>query len=73
MGSVYLFTALDPKKYENFVYLTIAAKFTATIFLLSYYLLAERIWMVLASGLGDLVMGLAVLLLYFRSGRLAEE
>jgi len=73
MGSVYLVTALDPQRFKNFVYLTIAAKFTATLFLLSYYLLAERIWMVLVSGLGDLIMGLAVLLLFRRCGRLTDE
>ncbi len=73
MASVYFFTALDPQRYKNFVYLTIAAKFTATLFLLSYYILAERIWMVLVSGLGDLLMGTAVLLLFIRTGRPAEE
>ena len=64
MGSVYIVTATDPQKYRSFIYLTIAAKLTATVFLLGYYFLAERIWMVLVSGLGDLVMGLAVLSLF---------
>ena len=69
MGSVYLFTALDPVKFRSFIYLTIAAKTVATLFLLGYYFLAERIWMILVSGLGDMLMGGAVLLLYMRISR----
>jgi hypothetical protein len=64
MGLVYLQASRNPLKNVSLIWLTVVAKFTATVFLLAYYLFAERIWIVLISGLGDLLMGLIVLLLY---------
>jgi hypothetical protein len=64
MGLVYLQASRDPVRNVSLIWLTVGAKFTASVFLLSYYTFAERIWMVLASGVGDLLMGLVVLALY---------
>jgi len=63
MALVYFQASRDPLRNKGFVWLTIVAKFTATVFLFTFYLFAERIWMVLASGAGDLLMGLVVLVL----------
>ena len=66
MSIIYFMAARDPIKYRTLVFLIILIKFVATLFLFSYYLFADRIWMVAASGAGDLIMGLLVLLLFLR-------
>ena len=64
MSIVYFIAARDIDKYRILIYLTLTAKFIATVFLLGYYLIFEQIWMVLVSGIGDFFMGLCVLLLW---------
>jgi hypothetical protein len=64
MSIVYFIAARDIDKYRILIYLTLTAKFIATVFLLGYYLIFEQIWMVLVSGIGDFLMGLCVLLLW---------
>jgi hypothetical protein len=66
MSLVYLLAAMDLSKNRILIYLAIIAKFTATVFLFSYYLFVERIWMVAASGAADMVMGVLVLWLFKR-------
>lgn len=63
MCGVYIPAALDPLKNRILVRFAIFAKFTATLFLLTYALLHEMVWMVLLSGIMDFVMG--GLLLWF--------
>lgn len=43
---------------------SIAAKLTATLFLLSYYIFKSSILIILFSGLGDFIMGILLLILY---------
>ena len=60
----YALTAIDWKRYEGIVILSITAKFIATLFLFYYSTLITWIPIVFVSGAGDLLMGLAVLWAY---------
>lgn len=64
MSIIYFIAARDVDKNRILIYLTLTAKFIATIFLLGYYFIFEPVWMVLLSGIGDFLMGLCVLLLW---------
>jgi len=64
MSIIYIVAARDVYKNRILIYLTLAAKFIATVFLLGYYFIFEQIWMVLASGIGDFLMGICVLILW---------
>ena len=66
MSLVYFLAARDLNRIRILIYLTIISKFIATVSLFSYYLFIDRIWMVAASGAGDLLMGILVLLLFLR-------
>ncbi|MCX6286096.1 MAG: hypothetical protein NTY96_03195 [Bacteroidetes bacterium] len=66
----YIMAALAPENSKKLVILSCVTKFTAAVFLFSYYLFDRPIIMVLFSGAGDLMMGLAILIsyrLYIRS------
>ena len=60
----YIIAALDPENSKKFVFLSYMTKFAAAAFLFSYYLFDRPIFMVLLSGVGDLMMGLAILISY---------
>ena len=64
MFIAYLLILFDIKKYEGIIYLVILSKLIAVIFLFSYFLFVDKIWMVLFSGVADLAMG-AIMLLFF--------
>jgi hypothetical protein len=64
MSIIYVVAARDIDKNRILIYLTLTAKFIATIFLLGYYFIFEQIWMVLVSGIADFLMGLCVFLLW---------
>jgi hypothetical protein len=64
MSIIYLIAAHDVDKFPVLIYLTLTAKFIATVFLLGYYFIFGHIWMVLVSGIGDFLMGLFVYLLW---------
>ncbi len=66
MALIYFIAARDLSRNRILIYLTIIFKFTATAFLFSYYLFIDRIWMVAASGAGDFIMGILVLMLFLR-------
>ncbi len=63
MCGAYIPAAINPEKNKLLLGFSIFAKFTAAIFLLSYCIIVDTVWMVLVSGIMDLVMGL--LLLWF--------
>ena len=73
MAFVYIQASRDPVKNANMIYLTIIAKTVATVFLLSYYFFLEKAWMVLISGIADLLMGLLILFLYLSVSRTVRE
>jgi hypothetical protein len=75
MALIYGCAARNPVRERNLVILSICAKAVATVFLLSYYLLLETIWIVLLSAIGDGLMGLILFtsFVYFDKHRLAAE
>jgi len=60
MVVVYVMAALRCASSPDSTYLAIAAKFIAMVFLISYYLLAVPIWLVLLSGLVDGAFGVLI-------------
>lgn len=64
MCFAYIPAALRPRDSSQLIYFSIAAKLTATVFLVSYFFLKNPIWIVLISGLGDFLMGIILFYLY---------
>jgi len=60
----YLMAAKDIMSGKNLVIYSFTAKFMATVFLFSYYFFANPIPLVLLSGIGDLVMGVVIFILF---------
>jgi hypothetical protein len=60
MCGAYLPAAMNPVKNILLVRFSIFAKFTATVFLLSYAFIYEMAWIILVSGILDLLMGLVL-------------
>jgi len=67
MSIAYVWAAMDVEKYQILILFSIAAKFIATVFLLSYFFFMENIWMILLSGIGDFLMGILILFLYVKA------
>ncbi|MEA1979990.1 MAG: hypothetical protein U9N54_03340 [candidate division Zixibacteria bacterium] len=66
MAVAYIMAAVDVDKCSCLVVFSIIVKGMATVFLITYFLAVDRIWLVLVSALGDGVMGVVIyLLLYF--------
>ena len=63
MCGAYLPAAINPSRNRILILFAIFAKFTATLFLISYAWFIEMVWMVMASGFIDFLM--AVILLFF--------
>ena len=57
---------LDMSPEAAWAMLVVTVKLTATVFLLLYFWLAEPSWMVLASAVGDAIMGAAVIVTYYQ-------
>lgn len=66
MSVAYVFGAESIGKSDQIIIFAIVAKFIATIFLLSYFLFKNPIWMVLVSGNGDLFMGVILLIVFLK-------
>ena len=66
MSIGYMIAAWKPNKYEGVIFLSIAAKFTAVLFLIIYSFVIDFISIVFLSGIGDLIMGIFILILYKR-------
>ena len=64
MSVAYILPVIDVKKYYTFIFLTIAVKFIATLFLLIYYLFIDPILTVLICGIFDFLIGLILLIIY---------
>ncbi len=62
----YVPAALDPVGNRVMIRFAIFAKFTATVFLTGYAVFIDMVWMVLASGIFDFLMGL--ILVWFHKG-----
>lgn len=64
MAFGYGMAASHPSQNRIMIIFSIWVKAAATVFLLLYFLIVESIWMVLASCIGDGVMGLFIYLAY---------
>lgn len=62
-------------KCSGFIIFSISAKFIATVFLFTYYFFIDGIFMVLLSGVGDFIMGIAILwaLIGYSKEKLSSE
>lgn len=61
MCGAYVSAARDPFGNRVMIQFSIFAKMIATVFLLSYALIIDLVWMVLASGIFDFLMGLVLI------------
>jgi hypothetical protein len=58
MSIIYGMAAINVDKFRNLVTVSIIAKMLATIFLIAFFILQEKIWIVLISGITDFMMGI---------------
>ena len=75
MAVGYLMAAYNVDQYRCLVIFSIIVKIMATVFLFTYFIAVEQIWLVLMSGFSDGIMGLAIyvfLLLYLKSQKKSE-
>ncbi len=66
MVIIYVLAIFRYRKEPVLVWLSVSAKGTGVVFLLSYFILSVQIWSVLISGIMDLLMALAIWMLYLR-------
>ncbi len=66
MVIAYLMTAYNLGKESMLIWFCITAKMMATAFLVLYFFLFEQIWVVLASGFGDFVMGVLLWIAFLK-------
>lgn len=64
MAFGYYFAAIDIPNCRNFIKFIILVKFTATIFLIIYYLFIDSTIVILFSGVVDFLIGLTILYLH---------
>lgn len=64
MALAYAMAARNPEEGRGLILLSISAKFTALLFLLTYYLFVDTISVVALSGVADGAMGVVMLLAY---------
>lgn len=72
MSIAYAGAAINIGRDNSLVFLTIAAKFMATVFLFSYYFFAAQIVIIFLSGIGDFLMGIIVSVLFVRYKKLFD-
>ena len=60
----YLMAATNMPGRKNLVIFSFSAKFIATVFLFAYYLFVSPVLLVLLSGIGDLIMGVVIFILF---------
>jgi hypothetical protein len=73
MAAAYTLPALHPARFEPLILLAVIAKSIATLFLVGYWLLVDPVWSVLLSGVGDLLMGALILMVWFSWRRSPPE
>ena len=64
ISAVYIMAARKPEGSDRLIFLSCFTKFSATIFLFSYFIFEKQIFMVLVAAVGDFLMGLAILFSY---------
>jgi len=76
MAVGYLMAAYNVDQYRCLVIFSIIVKIMATVFLFTYFIAVEQIWLVLVSGFSDGIMGIAIyvaLLLYLKYQKKSEH
>lgn len=66
MAMAYMLPVINFSKHHSIMIFIIIAKITATVFLISYYLISAPIITVLLSGISDFAMGIIMLFLYLK-------
>jgi CHASE2 domain-containing sensor protein len=64
MGIAYYLAAKSINKDHSLILLAIITKISATLFLFSYFLFIQKIWMVLVSGIVDALMAMVVIIVF---------
>jgi hypothetical protein len=64
ISSAYIMAARHPESSPNLIFLSCFTKFSAAVFLFSYFFFEKEIIMALLSGIADLCMGMAILVSY---------
>lgn len=64
MTFAYIMIVLSPARNKGLILLSIVTKLMATIFLFSYYFLAEKSWAILLCGIVDCIIGLTIVWCY---------
>lgn len=64
MSVGYAIAAYDKLKFRQLIIFSTIVKFIATVFLITYFLFITSQWLVILSGISDLLMGVSILYLY---------
>jgi len=64
MAVAYFIAAINVKENSNLILFSIFVKFSATFFLIIYFIFINHFGIVFLSGIGDFCMGLVLLVLY---------
>ena len=72
MAVVYSLAGYHKLRQESLILVSVIAKYMATLFLVTYALFVQAVWMVWISALGDLIMG-SVILWAWRSCRSQDQ
>ena len=62
MSVGYLMAAYNVDQYRSLAVFSIIVKIMATVFLFTYFIVVEKIWLVLISGISDGLMGIVIYL-----------
>lgn len=73
MAVAYSIAALDINNSKQLIYFSIIVKFSATLFLFSYFAFVNHFIIVLGSGAIDLAMGLALFILYNKYSKCSSQ
>ncbi|MFH0864905.1 MAG: hypothetical protein V1904_01830 [Bacteroidota bacterium] len=64
MAAIYILASYHIDKSFHLIAASVIAKLIGTVFLFSYYILINPLWTVLVSGVGDFLMGAAILIMF---------
>lgn len=64
MSLAYAMAAYNLIKYKQLILFSIIVKFIATIFLFTYFIFISNQWLIILSGISDLIMAIITLVLY---------
>ncbi|MBS4034670.1 MAG: hypothetical protein KGZ85_09410 [Ignavibacterium sp.] len=64
MSVGYALAGYDKVKYKQLIVFSVLVKFIATLFLLTYFIIISSQFLIITSGISDLLMGVIILYLY---------